>query len=312
MKDPYSVLGVAREASDDEIKSVYRKLARKLHPDVNPGDAKAEERFKEISAAYDFLSDPERRGQYDRGEIDATGAARRRQGWRAHAGNARGTRSGSGFGASAEDILAEMMRRKQKAKAGFDPGGFDGWHDEPPPGPKRKGAEARHPLSVSFTEAALGGTRRVTLVSGKALDVRIPAGTTDGQSLRLKGQGHPGLGGAEAGDAYVDIKVEPHPFFTRRDRDVLLDLPVSVQEAVLGAKVTVPTLDGKVVLSVPAAANTGTVLRLKGKGIGGSHPGDLLVTLKVVLPDGDSEFAKLVEKWGPRHGYDPRAKAGMG
>lgn len=312
MKDPYDVLGVARAASDDEIKKAYRKLARELHPDLNPGDKRAEERFKEISAAYDFLSDSVKRGQYDRGEIDATGAVRRRSSWGAQ--GTRGRRSGFAFGEDVDDILAEMLRRKEKGRAGFQGGfggssGFGGGNAQH----AGKGEDARHAVTVTFVEAALGTTKRVTLVSGKSLDVRIPAGTSDGQALRLKGQGHPGMLGGADGDAYVDVAVQPHPFFTRRDRDVLLDLPVSVQEAVLGGKVTVPTVDGKVALTIPPGSNSGTVLRLKGKGIAAAQGrGDQLVTLKVVLPENDAEFAKLVEKWGPRHGYDPRAKAGIG
>jgi len=300
VKDPYELLGVARAASDDEIKKAYRKLARTLHPDLNPGDKRAEERFKEISAAYDFLSDPTRRRQYDAGEIDATGAQKRRA-WRSHAGAGAGRsgRAGFGFGEDVDDILSEMLRRKAKGRQ----------HQGPADG--NKGGDLRHTLAVSFVEAALGTTKRVSLASGKSLDVRIPPGTNDGQSLRLKGQGHAGIGGD--GDAYVDIKVEPHAFFTRRALDVLVDLPISVQEAVLGGKVHVPTIDGKVAVTIPAGSNTGAVLRLKGKGLGGPNDarGDQLVTLKVVLPDNDAEFKKLVEKWGPRHGYDPRAKAGM-
>jgi DnaJ-class molecular chaperone len=171
----------------------------------------------------------------------------------------------------------------------------------------------RHALTVPFLEAALGATKRVTLLSGKTLEVRVPPGTTDGQTLRLKGQGQPGHGTAPAGDALIDLKVEPHPYFNRRDDDILLDLPISVQEAVLGGKVTVPTIDGKVTLSVAPGSNTGAVLRLKGKGLAGADGvrGDQMVTLKVVLPEGDAEFDRLVEKWGGRHGYDPRAKAGM-
>lgn len=304
MKDPYQVLGVAKAASDDEIKKAYRQLARTLHPDVNPGDKKAEERFKEVTAAYDFLSDGERRRQYDNGEIDATGAAKRKS-WHS-AGGGRGSRSGfsSGFsfGDDVDDILSEMMRRKEKGRQQTHRTGAQAGHGV-------KGEDAHHALTVSFLEAALGATKRVTLVSGKSLDVKIPLGAVDGQSLRLKGQGYPSFLGDADGDAYIDLKVEPHPFFTRRDKDVLLDLPVSVQEAVQGGKVPVPTVHGKVMLSVPAGSNTGTVMRLKGKGIDG---GDQLVTLRVVLPEGDAEFAKLVEKWGPRHGYDPRTKAGMG
>ncbi len=301
MKDPYQVLGVARGSGDDDIKKVYRRLARELHPDLTPGDKRAEERFKEISAAYDVLSDPDKRRRFDAGEIDASGAEKRRS-WRSAGGGFRQQRDDfNPFGGGVDDILAEMMRRKEKGRRSHSAGGAAG-----------RGAEARHSLSVTFIEAATGTTRRITLVSGKELDIRIPAGTTDGQALRLKGQGHPGLLGGEAGDAFVDITVTPHPFFTRRERDILLELPISVQEAVLGGKVTVPTIDGKVTLSIPPGSNTGSVLRLKGKGIGHGHGhGDQLVTLKVVLPEGDSDFTRLVEKWGPQAGYDPRTKAGI-
>ena len=304
VKDPYAVLGVARTATADELKQVYRKMARKLHPDLNPGDAKAEERFKEVSAAYDFLTDEDRRARFDRGEIDATGAQKRS--WRgAHAGQQRSGAHRSSthhsnpfnFGDDADDIFAEMLRRKNNAKFDWGSAGGGG-----------KGQDARYALSVSFTEAAAGCTKRVSLVNGKSLDVRIPAGSTDGQSLRLKGQGHPGN---PAGDTFIDIAVESHAYFSRRDLDVLLTLPVSLQEAVLGGKVTAPTIDGKVTLSVPPGSNTGTVLRLKGKGIAGPQgQGDQLVTLTVVLPENDSELTKFVEKWGPRHGYDPRGKMG--
>lgn len=299
MKDPYQVLGVAKSASDDEIKKAYRQLARTLHPDLNPGDKRAEERFKEVSAAYDFLSDADRRRKYDDGEIDATGAQRRRS-WRSHAGagGSRSARSGFDFGSTADEILAEMMRRKTRGRQG--------------PADGNRGGDVRHTLTISQAEATAGTTKRVTLLSGKSLDVRIPPGTSDGQTLRLKGQGHPGIGGD--GDAFIDIKVDLPPQFTRRDLDILLDLPISVQEAVMGAKVTVPTIDGKVVITIPPGSNTGGVLRLKGKGAAGANGarGDQLVTLKVVLPDNDPEFRKLVEKWGPRAGYDPRAKAGLG
>ncbi|MBR9973113.1 DnaJ domain-containing protein [Magnetospirillum sp. J10] len=305
MKDPYEVLGVAKATTDDEIKKAYRKLARKLHPDVNPGDARAEERFKEITAAYDFLSDAEKRRQYDNDEIDASGAAKRKT-WRSSgAGGGGGFRnarsSGFSFGEDVDDILSEMMRRKEKGRQQSHRTGAQAGHST-------KGEDAHHALTVSFLDAAVGATKRVTLVSGKSLDVKIPIGTVDGQSLRLKGQGYPSFFGDADGDAFIDLKVEPHAYFNRRDKDVLLELPVSVQEAVLGGKVPVPTVHGKVMLTIPAGANSGTVMRLKGKGIDG---GDQLVTLKVVLPDGDAEFAKLVEKWGPRNGYDPRAKAGM-
>lgn len=308
MKDPYQVLGVAKTASEDEIKQAYRRLARSLHPDLHPGDQGAEDRFKDVSAAYDFLSDADKRRQYDAGDIDASGAQKRRS-WRGQGGpwtnHGGGSRSGFEFGANVDEILAEMMRRKARGRA--ETGG--GTHD-PNHNPNR-GADVRHTLTITAAEAAAGVTRRVSLASGKSLDVRIPPGTADGQSLRLKGQGYPGLGGD--GDAYVDVVVDLPAYFTKRDQDILLDLPISVQEAVMGAKVTVPTVDGRVALTIPAGSNTGSVLRLKGKGLAGAggSRGDQLVTLKVVLPDNDPEFRKLVEKWGARHGYDPRVKAGL-
>ena len=302
MKDPYEVLGVARGASAEEIKLAYRALARELHPDVNQGNPRSEDRFKEVSAAYDFLSDADKRARFDRGEIDATGAPRRR-GRASHNEAGRGQRAGFGFGDNADDILSELLRRRDKGRAWSAGTGRAG---QPQPG-----ADARHRLGVTFAEAALGTTKRVTLVTGKSLDVRVPPGAADGQALRLKGQGHPGVQAAN-GDAYVDIAVEPHPFFSRRELDVLVEVPITLQEAVLGGKVTVPTVDGHVALTIPAGSNSGSVLRLKGKGIAGSAGrGDQLVTLKVVLPDDDAELRKFVEKWGPRHGYDPRTKAGM-
>ncbi len=299
MKDPYQVLGVPKGAPADEIKQAYRALARELHPDLNPGNARAEERFKEISAAYDFLSDSERRGQYDRGEIDATGAPRRRTRTAGAGARSGAGRGGFGFGDSADDILSELLRRKERGRTA---GGM----------PPRRGEDARHDLSVSFVEAAMGATKRVTLVTGKHLDIKVPAGSVDGQTLRLKGQGHPGQGGGEAGDAFIDILVQPHPFFTRRDLDILITVPVTLFEAVIGGKVTVPTIDGRVALTVPAGSNSGSVLRLKGKGVQGpSGRGDQLVTLSVTLPDGDADLRKFIEKWGAKHPYDPRAKAGM-
>jgi DnaJ-class molecular chaperone len=307
VKDPYLVLGVARTASDDQIKKAYRALARELHPDLNPGDAKAESRFKDISAAYDFLSDSTKRAQFDAGEIDATGSPKRgawrsRPNHRPGAGAGAGPKGGfGGFGENVDDILEELFRRKQKGQAQA--------HAKARP----QGGDVRHTLTISFLDAAAGGTKRITLMSGRTLEVRIPPGSTDGQTLRLKGQGHGTDDGAIPGDAFIELKVEEHSHFQRRDLDVLLDLPVTVQEAVMGGKVPVPTIDGKVMVTVPPGSNTGAVLRLKGRGIAGpgNARGDQLVTLTVVLPE-DPEFRQLVEKWGPRHGYDPRAKAGLG
>ena len=310
MKDPYQVLGVARGASADKIKQTYRTLARELHPDVNPGDSKAEERFKEITAAYDFLSDADKRAKFDRGEIDASGAHIRRARAGAHH-KAGGFAGDFDFGGDPNEILAEMMRRKEKGRRTWgNPWGFGA--DEPPASSAKPGQDAHHSLKVSFTEAAAGVTKRVTLATGKSLDVRIPPGSVDGQTLRLKSQGFPGILGGAAGDAFIDIKVDPHSHLVQRDQDFILDFPISIQEAVLGAKVTVPTADGQVAVTIPPGSNTGTVLRLKGKGIKGpSGTGDQLVTLKVVLPDSDPEFKTFVEKWGEKAAYNPRTKVGL-
>ena len=319
LKDPYHVLGIARGATADQIKQSYRALARELHPDVNPGDKKAEERFKEITAAYDFLSDADKRGKFDRGEIDATGAPKQRTHTHHRAGGF-GPNPGFGaggfgggafdFGNDPNEILAEMMRRKEKGRKGWGSAwGFGMGEEADPP---KSGQDAHHSLKVSFGEAAAGTTKRVKLATGKSLDVRIPPGSIDGQTLRLKGQGYPGQNGGPAGDAFIDIKVDPHSHLVRRDQDILLDLPISVGEAVTGAKITVPTADGQVTVSIPPGSNTGTVLRLKGKGMKTDKGvGDQLVTLKVVLPDNDAEFAKFVEKWAGKSSYNPRAKAGL-
>lgn len=303
MRDPYTVLGVSKTASADEIKKAYRKLARDLHPDVNPGDKKSEERFKDVSAAYDLLSDPVKKGKYDRGEIDASGAEKaRHHHQRSRAGGAAGGRfrDFDFGGVDADDILSDIFGRRG--------GGFGGAR-----GPL-KGADQHFSLKVAFTEAALGVTKRITLPMGKSLDIRIPPGTEDGQTLRLKGQGAAGAGGGAAGDALIEITVEPHPFFTRSGKDIHLDLPVTLAEAALGAKVTVPTLDGRVSLTVPPAANSGTTMRLKGKGIGdpkGQHRGDQYVKLIVMLPDKpDAELVNFLKEWASRHPYDVRAKMG--
>lgn len=294
MKDPYQILGVPPTATPEEIKAAYRKLARTLHPDMNPQDASAESRFKEITAAYDLLSDATRKGRFDRGEIDADGNQKR-------PGRA-GRRTREGFGADFDDILSDLMRRRDKARQKFGMG------------TKAKGADAKYAIKVGFIDAAAGTTKRLNLPGGKVLDVRIPPGTADGQTLRLKGQGHPAPTGGEIGDALVEVTVEPHPLFERRDKDVLIEVPVSLQEAILGAKITIPTILGRVSVTVPPNSNTGTVLRLKGKGIPDPvAPGDQLVTLKIVLPERpDPELEQFVRKWAAKSGYDPRVKAGIG
>ncbi|HYM30793.1 MAG TPA: J domain-containing protein [Candidatus Cybelea sp.] len=314
MKDPYTVLGVSRSAAQDDIKKAYRKLAKELHPDKNPGNAKVAERFKEISAAYHLLGDEKQRKRYDRGEIDAGGAERAPQGGfnRANTrGGPRGFDNGNfdfsftgGEAGAAEDLFADLFGAFRRGQTGAGARGQRPF--------RARGSDLRYSLSVGFLESARGGTRRVSLPGGKTLDVKIPAGVGDGQQIRLKGQGEPGEGGAPAGDALVEVHVEPHPFFATKDHDVHVELPVSLQEAVLGAKIQVPTIDGMVSLTVPKGSNTGTTLRLKGRGLhdrAGSRRGDQYVKLKIVLPEpADAELERFAKSWSQGSGADLRSR----
>jgi DnaJ-class molecular chaperone len=303
--DPYATLGVSKSATAEEIKSAYRKLAKKLHPDVNPGRKDIEQKFKEVTAAYDLLSDKDKRTRFDAGEIDAQGQERGFGGfggggtWRGH-----GTRGGFGGGdpfaqfgdmGGMEDILSQFMGGARGGKRGA----------------QMRGADITYALAVPFVEAALGGKRRVTLASGKTIDVTIPPGTAEGNKLRLRSQGETAPGGA--GDAIIEMHIEPHPFFVRKDDDIYLDVPISLQEAALGASVKVPTLDGHVAVKVPKGANSGATLRLKGKGIptGKTTAGDMFVKLTIMLPDPlPAELTESIEKWAKKNPYDPRRKLG--
>ncbi|MDR3441181.1 J domain-containing protein [Telmatospirillum sp.] len=310
MDDPYKLLGVARDATHDQIKSAYRKLARSLHPDVNPNNKQAEERFKKISAAYDLLGDEKKRARYDAGEIDGSGTERARRSYRSYSEDPGAGKFSDGFrfGNSADDIFAELLRRRSKGRsAGWNP--FEQGDEKSP----TKGADADYSLKISFPESVMGTTKRITLPTGKHLDVKVPAGTKDGAKLRLKGQGHPGRGASPAGDALIEMKVEAHPFFSRDGNDILATVPITLPEAVLGGKVTVPTVDGKVTLTIPPGSNSGSVLRLKGKGApNGKTRGDQLVTLSVVLPErADSELESFLKSWSAKNPYDVRTKVGM-
>ncbi len=305
-RDPYEVLGLKPGASDKDIRAAYRKLAKKHHPDLNPGNKPAEERFKEISAANELLSDADKRARYDRGEIDASGQERpERHSYRHHAEGEQGARyrPDAGFGAGFDeadmgDIIAEMFRRS---------GGSAG--NRAGPNMRMRGRDETYTLAVEFLDAVTGATRRLALPDGKHLDVRVPAGIEDGQVLRLKGQGQPGLNGGPAGDALIEIRIIPHPVFRRDGSDIRLEVPVTVAEAVLGGKITVPTPTGNVSVTVPPHSDTGAQLRLRGKGVpahAGKPAGDEYVTLKVVIGEVDPELERFLQERGAEHTADPR------
>jgi DnaJ-class molecular chaperone len=290
MADPYETLGVRRGDSDETIRKAYRKLAKRFHPDLNPGKPEAAERFKTINAANDLLSDADKRARYDRGEIDAEGhetaTAPRAGSWQQYAGAPPyGGGAGGGFGADDLDTLFGQSFGDRFGGA-------------------TRGRDMHYSVSVTFLEAANGAVRRVLLPDGRELDVTIPPGLRDGHVLRLKGQGRRGANGT-AGDALVEVSVATHRFFRREGDDVVMDLPITVQEAVLGATVEVPTVKGKVRLAIPPGSGTGSRLRLKGRGIAG---GNQYVVLTPVLPPGeDPALAALLKDWAPAKPFNPRA-----
>jgi DnaJ-class molecular chaperone len=324
MRDPYEVLGVSKSADGAQVKSAFRKLAKKLHPDANKHDPKAATRFAELNAAYEILGDDKKRKAFDNGEIDAEGKPRFRGfegfgaqpgggGQRAHFetwgpdGFQRGG-AGAGRGGGFEDILRDMFgglggARARGRTAQFETEDFAQQHQAPP----ARDLEAM--LTISLEDAAKGATRRLHLPTGKEVDVKIPAGLTSGQQIRLKGQGYPSpWNGGVTGDAIITVTIAQHPIFTVDGNDLRLDLPVTLYEAVLGAKVRVPTLDGAVQLAIPANTTSGRTFRLKGKGLHTkSGTGDLLATVRIALPEeSDDALRELMRKWRDTKAYNPR------
>jgi DnaJ-class molecular chaperone len=329
MRDPYEVLGVERLASAAEIKAAWRRLAKQFHPDRAPGDTQVAEKFHEISAAYDFLRNERMRHRYDSGEIDASGRRRRfgnweyddaagpgHEAWKAGFANGSGIQeNGEAYGRAADDLYFKFSSADReeafRSQSIFSElfGNLRGT-----PRVRKRGADITYRLDVSFEEAACGATRRVRLPSGNRLDVRIPAGCESGHEIRFRGQGEPGLHGGVPGDALIVLRIEPHPVFRREGSDIHMELAVSVPEAILGARLMVPTVHGSVSMTVPPGSNTGTRLRLKGKGItpAGDGPdlsGDHYVSLRVMLPEPmDAEFADFIRRWAPAHTYDARSE----
>ncbi|MBS0481044.1 MAG: DnaJ domain-containing protein [Proteobacteria bacterium] len=310
MTDPYAILGVARDAPAAAIKSAYRKLAKKLHPDLNPGDSAAEVEFKNVTAAYDLLGDADKRARYDAGEIDETGAERPpRQYYRDYAGEDPGSAGWGGFGgeddyvrragrsafgdfADEDDILAELLRRNSKAQA------------------NRRGRDSHYGLEVSLADSIAGSTRRLDMPGGEVLDVKIPAGIVTGKIIRLKGKGEPGRGTGGAGDALIEVSILPDPRFTYDGDDLSIEVPISLSEAVAGGKIEVPTPTGRVAMTIPAGATGTGRMRLKGQGVprreGGR--GDLYALPRIVLPrQADPELADFVERWQAGRSFNPRS-----
>jgi len=335
MRDPYGVLGVPKDANPAAIKSAYRKLAKKLHPDANKQDKNAASKFAELNAAYEIVGDDDKRKAYDRGEIDAEGKPRFRGfegfggghpgGPGGHPGGHPGgfgggdgqfetftwgpdgnvhRSGGGGFGGDGgiDEILKGMFGgagRRRRGGPQFEPEEFA---DQQP-----GGRDVTGNVTITLAEAAKGTSRRVSLPTGKEIDVKIPAGLADGQTIRLKGQGMPGPRGA-AGDALITVSIADHPLFERDGNDLRLELPITLYEAVLGAKVRAPTLDGAIEIAIPAGSSSGRTLRIKGKGMPGKdNAGDLYITVRIVLPEGgDADLEALMKRWRDEKPYDPR------
>ncbi|TRD11424.1 J domain-containing protein [Erythrobacter insulae] len=335
MNDPYGTLGVARTASEQEIKSAYRKLAKEFHPDKNSGNPKAAEKFSDATKAYDLLSDKQKRAQFDRGEIDAEGNPLNPfggmgggfgRGGSARGGYGGGGQPGGGFrdpefgGFTPDDMdlgdLFEGLFGGGRARPAGNAGGRRGFGQRPPPPPKKRGADIQYRLAVPFVDAAAGNDQRITLADGKAISLKLPGGVEDGTQMRLKGKGHKGPGGD--GDGIVIVEIGSHPFFRRDGDNIRMDLPLTLDEAINGAKVKCPTVDGPVMLTIKPGTNGGTVMRLAGKGwtrrgaksaSGEAKRGDQLVTLEIQLPDDLGDLKTRLGDW--QDDAKPREKFGL-
>jgi DnaJ-class molecular chaperone len=300
MADPYETLGVAKTATEEEIRKAYRKLAKEHHPDLNPGNKQAEARFKDISAAYSLLSDPEKRRAFDAGEIDATGAPQaERRFYRDYAGARAGFRYEHPEDVGGFEDLGDVFADLLKGRRGGARGGEAQF--------RMRGGDVHYTLPIDFLEAVNSAKKRVDMPDGKTLDISIPAGVQDGQTLRLKGQGMAGMGGGPAGDALITVSVRPHPVFSRDGNDIKSVLPITLNEALSGGSVPVETITGPVNLKIPKHSNTGRILRLRGKGVQGKTKGDHLVELQVFMPPHPGEdLEKAIAEWESQHPYDPR------
>jgi DnaJ-class molecular chaperone len=300
--DPYEILGVPKTATQDEIKKAYRKLAKALHPDLHPDDVGKKAEFQAVSAAYDLLGDPEKRRRFDAGEIDASGQERPEQRYyHQYAGQDAGRRYDPGMGAQefegASDFFSDLFGRRSRSSGDFR----QSFH--------ARGPDLHYHLELDFLDAVRGAKRSVTMPDGKGIEISIPAGVQDGQILRLRGKGGAGFGEGPSGDAFVTVDMRPHPVFTRDGDDIEMELPITLDEAVLGAKVDVPTISGTVSMVIPKGASSGRRLRLKGKGVvrANGKAGDQYVRLRIVLPDRvDRELEELATRWRERSDFDPR------